>query len=159
MLQYNNKFIHMKNLILLSLFLCVTQVVSAQRHQGKNNEIESYKVAYLTNKLELSPDEAKVFWPIYNNWQKEQADLRAERIQKMISFKKIDEIDELSDNQVEALLANELNFKQKALNIERKYYLQLKSGLPIKVVGRYYRAQESFKKELLNKYRESKRKN
>lgn len=149
----------MKNLILLSLFLGMMQLAYAQPHQGKNNEIESYKVAYLTNKLELSADEARVFWPIYNNWQREQAELRAERIQKMISFKKMDEIDELSDSQVEALLANELNFKQKALNIERKYYFQLKSSLPIKIIGKYYRAQESFKKELLNKYREGRRRN
>lgn len=149
----------MKHLIVLILLICIGQLASAQRVYERNTEIESYKVAYLTSKLELSPEESRLFWPIYNNWQKEQAALRAERAQKMISFKKTDEIEELSDSQVESLLSNELIFKQKALNIEKKYYYQLKSVLPIKTLGKYYRAQETFKRELLNRYRDGRGKN
>ncbi|RZM11650.1 MAG: hypothetical protein EOO88_46595, partial [Pedobacter sp.] len=115
-------------------------------------EIEAYKVAWLTQKLELSPDEAKIFWPIYNDWQREQMALRKERAQNLISFRKTTEIDDLSDSQVQTLITNEFNFKQRDLNIEKKYYNLLKSSLPIKVVGKYYRAQETFKKELLSRY-------
>ncbi|PTT00313.1 hypothetical protein DBR11_10215 [Pedobacter sp. HMWF019] len=147
----------MKNLIVLTFLICLGQFASAQRQNERSNDIESYKVAYLTSKLELTPEESRAFWPIYNNWQKEQAALRAERAEKMISFRKTNEIDDLSDNQVESLLTNELNFKQKALNIEKKYYYQLKSVLPIKTVGKYYRAQETFKKELLNRYRDGRK--
>eukprot|EP01132_Coremiostelium_polycephalum_P013012 gene13012-15888_t len=125
----------MKNLLISALLICLSQFASGQRHQEGNKEIESYKVAYLTNKLELTPEESKIFWPIYENWQKEQAALRLERAQKMISFRKITEIEDLSDSQVESLISNELNFKQKALNIEKKYYAQLKSSLPIKGTG------------------------
>ncbi len=52
---------------------------SAQRKSGRGEEIEAYKIGFLTQKLDLSPQEAKVFWPIYNNWQKEQAEFRKER--------------------------------------------------------------------------------
>lgn len=147
----------MKNLIVLTFLICLGQFASAQRQNERSNDIESYKVAYLTSKLELTPEESRAFWPIYNNWQKEQTALRAERAEKMISFRKTNEIDDLSDSQVESLLTSELNFKQKALNIEKKYYYQLKSVLPIKTVGKYYRAQETFKRELLNRYRDGKK--
>ena len=148
----------MKKLSLLFvLFFSITHYASAQRPENRNNEIETYKVQYMTEKLDLSPAEAKIFWPIYKNWQAEQAALRKERGQKMISFRKIEEIEALSDVQVQSLITNELNIKQKALNIEKKYYNQLKSQLPIKTVGKYYRAQETFKKELLNRYRENRR--
>ena len=143
--------------LLVILFFSMTMYASAQRPENRSNEIETYKVKYLTEKLELSPAEAKIFWPIYKNWQAEQAALRKERGQKMISFRKIDEIEALSDVQVQTLITNELNIKQKGLNIEKKYYNQLKSQLPIKTVGKYYRAQETFKKELLNRYRENRR--
>jgi hypothetical protein len=135
------------------------QYAAAQRPENRNTQIETYKVNYLTEKLELSPAEAKIFWPIYKNWQNEQAALRRERSQKMISFRKIEEIEALSDVQVQTLITNELNIKQKGLNIEKKYYNQLRSQLPIKTVGKYYRAQETFKKELLNRYRENRRTN
>jgi hypothetical protein len=120
---------------------------------GRSNEIEQYRIAYLKEKLDLSAAEAKIFWPIFYDWKKEQALVRKQRPQKMISFRKLTEIEELSDTEVQNLIANEMAFKQKELNIEKKYYARLKSSLPIKIIGKYYRAQETFKKELLNRYR------
>lgn len=142
----------MKNLIIATLLL-FPFLVSAQGHDDKNNEIETYKIAYLTEKLGLSSDEAKIFWPIYNDWEKEQGALRKERFQKMISFRKINEIETLSDSQIQTLIANDFDMKQRELNLEKKYYNKLKSSLPIKIVGKYYRAQEAFKREILSRYR------
>ena len=149
----------MKQLMLFVLFTFIGHYASAQNDNNRRNEIESYKIAYLTQKMELSPEEAKIFWPIYKNWQQEQMNLRKERAQKVISYRKIEEIENLSDNEVQALIANELNIKQKALDIEKKYYNLLKSKLPIKTVGKYYRAQETFKKDLLNRFKDGRRSN
>jgi hypothetical protein len=147
----------MKNLTIIALLFIFPFLAMAQRPDNKKREeIESYKIAYLTQKLELSPEEAKIFWPIYNDYQKEQADLRKERGQKMISFKKMPEIDDMADSEVQALIVNDFDFKQRDLNLEKKYYAKLKSSLPIKVIGKYYRAQETFKRELLSRYRNNK---
>ncbi|KLT65869.1 hypothetical protein [Pedobacter sp. BMA] len=141
----------MKNLLFVALILLLPATLLAQR--PKAEEIESLKIAYFTQKLDLSPDEAKVFWPIYNSMQAEQDALRKERMQKMISFRKTTEIDDLTDAQVQSLIISEFDFKQRDLNLDKKYYNKLKSGLPIKVVGKFYRAQEGFKRELLNRYK------
>ncbi|QIL38508.1 hypothetical protein G7074_03990 [Pedobacter sp. HDW13] len=141
----------MKNLIFVALMFLLPTALLAQR--PKVEEIESLKIAYFTQKLDLSPEEAKIFWPIYNDMQSEQNALRKERMQKMISFRKVDEIDNLSDAQVQSLITSEFDFKQRDLNLDKKYYNKLKSSLPIKVVGKFYRAQEGFKRELLNRFR------
>lgn len=147
----------MKNLTIIALLFIFPFLAMGQRPDNKKREeIESYKIAYLTQKLELSPEDAKIFWPIYNDYQKEQADLRKERGQKMISFKKMPEIDEMTDSEVQALIVNDFDFKQRDLNLDKKYYAKLKSSLPIKVIGKYYRAQETFKRELLSRYRNNK---
>jgi len=147
----------MKNILAAILLLCVPFLASAQRPNGRGNEIQAYKISYLKGKLELTPEESRIFWPIYTAWQNEQAELRQERREKMISFRKITEIEDLSDTEVQALITNELNFKQRDLNIEKKYYTKLKNNLPIKTVGKYYRAQETFKRELLTRYRDGKK--
>ncbi|PWS26754.1 hypothetical protein DHW03_12030 [Pedobacter yonginense] len=141
----------MKNLFFATILLLLPTMLLAQRQKGE--EIESLKIAYFTQKLDLSPDEAKIFWPIYNEMQREQLALRKERMQKMISFRKTTEIDNLSDAQVQSLITSELDFRQRDLNLEKKYYNKFKSSLPIKIVGKYFRAQEAFKRELLNRYR------
>lgn len=146
----------MKHLIIAFLFLFPI-IASAQKYGERNAEIESYKIAYLTQKLDLSSEEAKIFWPIYNDWQKEQTALRKERVQKMISFRKLTEIEALSDTEVQNLIVNDFSIKQRELNLEKKYYYRLKSNLPIKTIGKFYRAQEAFKKEILAKYRSNNR--
>ncbi|WP_316847547.1 hypothetical protein [Pedobacter psychrodurus] len=141
----------MKNLLFVALMFLLPTTLLAQRPRGE--EIESLKIAFFTQKLDLSPEEAKIFWPIYNDMQEEQNALRKERMQKMISFRKTTEIDNLTDAQVQSLITSEFDFKQKDLNLDKKYYNRLKSALPIKVVGKFYRAQEGFKRELLNRFK------
>lgn len=144
--------------ILLFLFLSFTSCYAfAQNHQGNHQDIENYKITYLKEKLDLTPAEDKIFWPIYNSWQSEQGELRKERKGKMISFRKSTDIESLSDTEVQQLIQNELSFKQRDLDIEKKYYNKLKSSLPIKTVGKYYRAQETFKRELLSRYRDGRK--
>lgn len=146
----------MKNIIAAIALTVLPFFVSAQQN-SRGSEIEAYKVTYLKEKLELTPEESRIFWPIYNAWTAEQSALRQERREKMISFRKIAEIEDLSDTEVQTLITNELNFKQRDLNIERKYYTKLKTSLPIKTVGKYYRAQETFKRELLSRYKDARR--
>lgn len=141
----------MKNLLFVALMFLLPTTLLAQRPRGE--EIESLKIAFFTQKLDLSPEEAKVFWPIYNDMQAELNTLHKERMQKMISFRKVDEIDNLTDAQVQNLITSEFDFKQRELNLNKKYYSKLKSSLPIKVVGKFYRAQEGFKRELLNRFK------
>jgi len=145
----------MRNLLFATLMFLLPITLLAQK--PRSEEIESLKIAFFTQKLNLSPEEAKVFWPIYNDMQKEQNALRKERMQKMISYRKTTEIDNLTDAQVQSLITSEFDFKQRDLNLDKKYYNKLKSQLPIKVVGKFYRAQEGFKRELLNKFRGGKR--
>ena len=47
---------------------------SAQNPQQQwQDRLQSEKIAFLTNEMSLTPQEAQVFWPIYNQAQKEQA--------------------------------------------------------------------------------------
>lgn len=129
----------------------------AQAQRIDNNKMEQLKISFLTSKMDLSEEEAKDFWPIYNDFTKEVGQLRRTRMQKLIVFRKVEEIEKLSDSEIQTLILNDFDFKQRELNIEKKYFNRLKSSLPLKTVGKFYRAQEAFKKELLKKYRENRK--
>jgi hypothetical protein len=145
----------MKNLLIALLFIGFPSLIFAQGPGPRmdDEKWEAKKVSFLTTKLDLTPSEAKIFWPIYNEYVKEQSKLRKERFQKMISFRKIKEIEDLDDTEIQALILNDFDFKQRDLNIEKRYYNKFKSNLSIKIVGKFYRAQEAFKKEILNQFR------
>lgn len=143
----------MKRLI-IALFILFPLLGLAQNPRIGDEKIEAAKITFFTQKLGLSADEAKILWPIYNDYQKELWALRSARMKSMISFRKVTEIDDLTDAQVQTLIAGDFDFKQQNLNIEKKYYAKFKaSGLSIKQIGKFYRAEEAFKKELLSHYR------
>ena len=77
------KSIHLLIFLIASAF---TVTVTQAQHGGgppmseeKREEIESMKVAFLTKKLELTPEEAQKFWPVYNQFQGELDKIRDEQ--------------------------------------------------------------------------------
>ena len=118
----------------------------------KKEQIEAMKVAFLTKKLDLTPTEAQVFWPVYNQFQDELDKLREGR-RKDIREAKSD-LENLSDKDVEKVVDGEIAFRQAELDILKKYHLQFKKVLPLPKVARLYRAEEEFKRDLLKKIQE-----
>ncbi len=118
----------------------------------KREEIEAMKVAFLTRKLDLTPDEAKVFWPVYNQYQDELDVLRENHRKQRREAK--EEMDGMSDKELEKLVDGEIQFRQNELDVIKKYNSQFKSVLPMKKVARLHRAEEDFKRELIQRIQE-----
>lgn len=63
-----------KMIITIGLFLFIAGAF-AQPGKGKHEDFEKYKamkVSFMTEKLELTPQEAQQFWPIYNEFEKKR---------------------------------------------------------------------------------------
>jgi hypothetical protein len=65
----------MKRIFLLLLFSYagVTSSLQAQNfNKGNRSEkVQSLKIAFITQKLELTPEQAQKFWPVYNRYETE----------------------------------------------------------------------------------------
>ncbi|UAY52355.1 hypothetical protein [Ferruginibacter albus] len=63
----------MKKIYLLISFLFVISFVKAQNGQPGNRQqnIEALKVAFISKELNLTPQEAEKFWPVYNQYSQE----------------------------------------------------------------------------------------
>ncbi len=69
----------LKNTIVAGVILLGSLTAYAQPEGGPANrkkQIEARKVAFITSELNLSPEEAQVFWPVYNQAQAERKALR-----------------------------------------------------------------------------------
>lgn len=115
--------------------------------------VEAMKVGFLTQRLNLTPEEAKVFWPVYNKYQDELETLRKSRRENLINAKQ--NFDEMSEKDVEKTVDSELGFRQSELDLQKKYHGQFKQVLPIKKVAKLYKAEEDFKRELLDRIKEN----
>ena len=138
----------MKNLILL-LTLATPLAAMAQPPDkpGARQRVESMKIGFITNRLNLTPEEAKAFWPVYNKYSDELEALRKSHRENLMEARK--NIDSLSDKEIEKLVDSELAFRQGELDIMKKYHPQFKQVLPVRKVAKLYRAEEEFKRKLL----------
>lgn len=146
-------------LILSSFFLLLANFAQAQPGQGerrgdRKEKVEAMKIAYITNQLELTPTEAQQFWPIYNEYENKIQAIRQSRRKDKKDGP--DNLDQMSDKEVEALVDGEVNIRQKEIEVMKEYNSKFKGVLPIRKVAKLYRAQEDFKRELLKKIQERK---
>ncbi len=121
----------MKKIILfLSFFVGLSYLANAQPPK-----VQAIFVAYVTKELNLTPDEAQKFWPIYNQYFEELKKARDEN------------------------KSDELAFEEKVLNIRKKYKPEFKKVLNDDVrVNKVYVLEKNFK-EMLRKEMQKRAKN
>lgn len=133
------------NILLLTLFL-----VSSLSAQGGNN-LESIRIAFITERLNLSPTEAQAFWPLYNQYRKEkhevEVEMRANR----------DNIIKMSDAEVSAMVERRLFLEEQKVQLERAFLADLKKVLPIRKVALLPKAEEEFRAMVLKLIKEKRR--
>ena len=141
-------------LAVLLLFLAGVPFLLAQPgdFSEKKDKVEALKIAFITRKLNLKPDEAKVFWPVYNLYRDELETLRKNQKKERLSAR--EDFLNMTDKEVERLVDNEIIFRQNEIDIMKKYHVQFKKILPVKKLALLYNSEEEFKRELLKKIQE-----
>jgi len=119
--------------------------------EDRREEIEALKVAFLTRRMELTPEESQVFWPVYNQYQGELGALRREGQKIKTQARRVEDptIEELDD-----LSARRFALERQRIDIEEKYYEEFKKVLPPRKIAIYYVAEQAFKRELLRRLQE-----
>ncbi len=145
----------MKKILITFLLLFLMRGLTSAQTNRIGENIENFKIAYFTRQLELSSDEAKTFWPVYNDFQRELELIRKDRRFGIRDAK--ENMDDLKDKEIELVVDNEILFRQKELDIEKKYHSRFKSILPIRKVAKLYAAEQSYKRALLKKIQESRK--
>lgn len=110
---------------LLILLLFIGSLVQAKAQDGQR--LEAYKIAYLTKKLNLSPEEAQKFWPIYNKYTDDIRAIRQEEKDKNLS---------------------QIEVEEKILGVRKKYNGEFSKALSAEKVNTFFRSERDFKQEI-----------
>jgi hypothetical protein len=113
-----------KFLLILLLIVGSLSGVNAQNEE----KIQSLKIAFITQKLQLTPDEAQKFWPIYNQYDQEIKELQ------------------LNDKNG-PVIENE----EKLLNIRKKYVASFEKVIGPQKVNRLFNAERDFREILIRR--------
>jgi hypothetical protein len=133
----------MKKIIIVCLSLVLSVNIFAQ--QGKR--IEAMRIAFITQRLNLTSEEAQQFWPVFNQF--------TEKMQQIKGPKTETTLDDVSDADAEKMILAEFDKEAKELELKKEYYQKLKKVLPVRKVAKLYRAERDFKNELVKYLKEA----
>jgi hypothetical protein len=111
-------------------------------------KIKSLRIAVYTDVLKLSPDEAKLFWPVFEEYQRKINELKyAEKKERNEAAKNYSL---LTDAEAQLVLNKMIDYEQKQLDLKKQYIEEFKKVIPIKKVLLLQKAELQFKKALLD---------
>lgn len=131
--------------VLISLLLLLSSLATwAQENdvyepeppnQQAREKINAARVAYITERLGLTPTEAEKFWPLYREYADKQRRFKQEYNQARKEGRPAEE-----------LLDLEYDLKQKNLNLEKEYSGKLRQTISPEKLMNLRRAEEDFRK-------------
>lgn len=123
-----------KTVATFALALICSIPIFAQPKQGEGKEkVEALKIAFISEKLSLTPDQAQKFWPTYNQFNDEMKTLRQ-------TYKPSPESKLTADQTIE--------FDQKKLDLKKKYKVQFETILGKEKVNTLYNLEEEFRQKM-----------
>lgn len=117
-----------KFLLTISIFICSVSLAQAQPDPAKREEkIQALYIAYLTQQLKFTEDEAQKFWPVHAQYDKEIKAVRED--------------------------LNELDRQQATLNVKKKYQDRFIKILGADRANDFFKADAEFRKRMIERLR------
>lgn len=127
-------------------------VLSFAQNNRKIEKIKAIQVAFISNKLDLTPEEAQKFWPIFNQFSDKQFDLKFKR--KMLLLKMNPEsATPISDSEMTKLLADSENLEAEIQNNRSRLIKDLQGVISPQKIFMLKQLEEEFKKTLLKQFK------
>lgn len=137
--------------IIIALALCLSLSTFAQR-----DKIKSLKVAFITEKLNLTEKEAQQFWPIYNAYDNTVSNLKYNEFGKVIH-----EIREnyatISDDKANELLNKAVEIQTKIHSEEINLIKKLRNIISAKKILGLKNAEEDFDRKMFEEWNKRRR--
>jgi hypothetical protein len=109
-------------------------------------KINNLRIAYLTDKLGLTTEQAEKFWPLYREFAQERRHARSELVQKQ---KEIDQKNPDPKKQQEVVEVS-LKVKQRVLDLEKDYSSRMLKVITAQQLINLRKAEVEFRDMLIN---------
>jgi hypothetical protein len=98
--------------------------------------------AVVTYIMQLSDSDAKVFWPIYREYNDELSKLNAAEAQEIEAYAK--DYDKITDKEAEDLVNRSLHLEAQRVELKKKYFEKMKSSLSAPAAAKFYEIDSQF---------------
>lgn len=120
---------------------------SFAQNRDAMKKIESARIALITDRLGLSPDQAEKFWPVYREYNLERREIRQQFRNARLEL----DMKNLTEEQSQDLVQKGMEMKQKELNLEKEYSSRLTKVISTQQLFKLKNAEKDFQQMLLKR--------
>lgn len=137
----------MKKLLFTILLITLgSSLLFAQRDRGRYEEIQTIKIGYITKKLQLTPEQAKDFWPIYNAFEKDNHELR-----KSFGSQYHKENPDASRKEAMDYINADIHYQEQKLALKKELIQSLKGKITEQQIADLFIAEREFRAMLIKR--------
>ena len=112
-------------------------------------KIRSEKIAFLTMEMNITPEEAQSFWPVYNQIEKNRGESQKAVMASYRALLEALKSDTATEKEIDKLLDEYLAAKLAQKNVGKDDVTKFRKVLPGKKVAKLYVAEENFRRNHL----------
>lgn len=143
----------MKKHLLLITLLITTLYSFGQDVIESREKIKALKVAYLTEQLELTADEAQKFWPVYNKHEEKLDYLRNKgRSEIKEKLKEAGDLNTLDETASKNFVLLRLELEKKMVLEKEDFVTKTSKFLSYKKIMKLHFSEREFARKLMRKY-------
>ncbi|MBQ7773772.1 MAG: hypothetical protein IJ383_06875 [Bacteroidales bacterium] len=126
----------------------------AKKKFTTREEMQSQKIAFFTQELNLSPEEAQMFWPVYNAANKELHSARKE-INGCLKelHNALNSETPASDSQIKSLMDKYLKACQAEIDVQAETFEDLSKVVPVHKAAKTFSLEERFRVMMIKQLR------
>ncbi|WP_339705870.1 hypothetical protein [uncultured Kriegella sp.] len=143
----------LKKITTLAILLTVS-LFYGQKSQQDWDKIKALKVAFITEQLSLTSQEAQSFWPLYNEYEASRYALRRKEHNQIRD--KIKDASNLSEKAASELLDQYLSFEEEEEELDKIFLKKAAKIISAKKSLLLIRSEEEFKRQLIRRYHQKK---
>jgi hypothetical protein len=145
-----NRFIIPIIIFIISPVYLVAQQGKGQTMNTEQREkIETQRIAFITDKLELTPEEAEKFWPVYNE-HKKNMDVEKDEFRKK-RLNDPEKILGMTDDEASQIIQDQFKHEQKMLDMRKSFHLKVADILSPQKALRLVEVEKEFRVELMHR--------
>ncbi|GLU44359.1 hypothetical protein [Allomuricauda sp. NBRC 101325] len=134
------------------LYFTLLFATVAMHAQGPvRDRIKTLKVAFITERLDLTSEEAQLFWPIYNEHEEKLESIRRKERTELHAH--LSQAENLLENEAQNLLDNIQMLQMEQQKAESDFISKMTKVISAKKMLLLIKSEEDFKRQMLQQYR------
>ena len=133
----------------VAIIICFLIFCHSGFAQGPEKMMRSAKIGFITNRLNLTPQQAEKFWPVYNQFEEKRENLRIDKRKLSLDMNK----NGLTDDDAKKMIDAELKSRRDDLSLNEEFISEIQKVISSSQALQLMRAERDFNMEVLRNLR------